>query len=293
LPNLELPLGINGITLGDAEVGPGVLLYVTEPGLELEPAFAHTHASDNFRISLRGDFVVGRHEYGPGDFRLQQGWKIYPSDSTSCGPDGGWQFLLFADRRGAKMRPAKVTPEYEALLAPEREQAKKVGFTGDAFSDDPADTAGASAISSTLGEMHSSGYVNGSFNDTSGWLSVGGGARAGFALLGEPVKGPALLFVHLAPGSTGPELRLDTEVLRTVMVGDGSAGADELDIGSVRVYTDGCVPPAQGGESGLGELLVIGDRRALVDDFVSGGQWPNALADMIATVRQGLNGAAV
>jgi hypothetical protein len=186
------------------------------------------------------------------------------------------------------MRPVERTEYYESLLDSERLQAKKVGFTGDAFSDDPAETSGPSAISSTLGQMHPSGYVNGSFNDTSSWTSVGDGARAAMAFLGHPEKGPALVFVHLEPGATGPDLDLDSEVLRVVMVGGGAADGDQLQIGSVRLYPGGSVPSAQGGETGLGELLLIGDRTALGDRIASAGPWGSALTEMLAIVRQGL-----
>src|SRR5260370_25666960 len=102
--------------LGDPERGPVIRMMAMPPGLSTDgedgkSAPPHGHASDNFRIALRGALRMGARSYGSGEFRLQQGWKPYGPDTVAEGPDGGWEMLMFADRRGMRMRPTRARPD--------------------------------------------------------------------------------------------------------------------------------------------------------------------------------------
>src|SRR5581483_1448400 len=109
------------IMAGDDQCGPFVVLSYVEPTEEQMPlSFAHAHASDNWRISVRGTTNMGTDTYEQGQFRFHAGGVPYASDNFAWGPDGGYGIIMFADRRGFAIRPvkaeiaARVTPEQEA-----------------------------------------------------------------------------------------------------------------------------------------------------------------------------------
>ena len=70
-------------------------------------SFAHAHASDNWRISVRGTTNMGRDTYEQGQFRFHDGGVPYASDNFAWGPDGGYGIIMFADRRGFAIRPGE------------------------------------------------------------------------------------------------------------------------------------------------------------------------------------------
>jgi hypothetical protein len=107
--------------VGDEHCGPFIVLSYVEPTDEMMPlSFAHAHASDNWRISVRGTTNMGRDTYEQGQWRFHDGGVPYASDNFAWGPEGGYGIIMFADRRGFAVRPvkaeiaAKVTPEQEA-----------------------------------------------------------------------------------------------------------------------------------------------------------------------------------
>ncbi len=96
------------IMIGDEEAGPLVVLSCFPPMDEQMPlSFAHAHASDNWRISIRGTTNMGRDAYEEGQFRFHDGGVPYPCDNYAWGPEGGFGIIMFADRRGFAIRPVK------------------------------------------------------------------------------------------------------------------------------------------------------------------------------------------
>ena len=49
-------------------------------------SFAHPHASDDWRISVRGTTNMGRDAYEQGQFRFHDGGVPYASDDFAWGP---------------------------------------------------------------------------------------------------------------------------------------------------------------------------------------------------------------
>ncbi len=94
--------------VGDEHCGPFIVLSYVEPTEEQMPlSFAHAHASDNWRISVRGTTNMGRDTYEQGQFRFHDGGVPYASDNFAWGPDGGYGIIMFADRRGFAIRPGE------------------------------------------------------------------------------------------------------------------------------------------------------------------------------------------
>ena len=123
----DLGATILPIMVGDEQCGPFVVLSYVEPSDEQMPlSFAHAHASDNWRISVRGTTNMGRDTYEQGQFRFHDGGVPYASDNFAWGPDGGYGIIMFADRRGFAIRPVKaeiaekVVPAQEAAGAAPR-----------------------------------------------------------------------------------------------------------------------------------------------------------------------------
>ena len=105
----DLGATILPMMVGDDQSGPFVVLSYVEPSEEPMPlSFAHAHASDNWRISVRGTTNMGRDTYEQGQFRFHDGGVPYASDNFAWGPDGGYGIIMFADRRGFANRPVKA-----------------------------------------------------------------------------------------------------------------------------------------------------------------------------------------
>jgi len=89
------------VMVGDECCGPFVALSYVEPtDVQMPLCFAHAHASDNWRISVRGTTNMGRDTYEHGQFRFHDGGVPYASDNFAWGPEGGYGIIVFADRRG-------------------------------------------------------------------------------------------------------------------------------------------------------------------------------------------------
>jgi len=293
-------LVFNLILIGDEAVGPGIFVTAAAPGLEIPKemrAVAHAHGCDNWRISLLGDFHMGPEEYGPGEYRLQEGWRVYPEDDQSYGPDGGWQVVFMADRRGLKRRLAVEPPQGvvypEELVAPKI--AEKFEFNCDLVSDDPAMTAGPTAIASTIGPPgHAKlrmGKLNGSFADSDKWSAVAPATRMAVTLLGNKDKGPVLVFVHTeASEVAAPRSRVPTELYRLVVEGSCRIGGKIYEKGDMRIQEAGMwCEPVEALEGGLKELLIFGDRNGLEAIETTGEGWPRALPAVVAELGRALD----
>lgn len=284
------------ILFGDEEVGPGLVLTYTKPGMVVPPSFAHSHASDNWRISLLGDLHMGRDTYHPGEFRLQEGWKTYPDDDNSYGPEGGWEIVMMADRRGTRARRAVPLPEgedyYEEKIL--REVAEKYGFAGDVFSDDPSKGAGPSAIASTIGPAEGKrlrmGHLNGSFADSHLWAEVSPSTRVAVTLLGDREGGPVLIFAETKAGEVAmPRTRFGTELFRSIVEGSCLIGDQLYEEGDIRIqHANIQCEPVRAHDNGLKEILVLGDRRSLQVSSEDDG-WPKSITGIVEGLQNLLN----
>ena len=158
------------ILMGDEKCGPMVYLVALPPGVNPEETqgIAHGHASNTLRMSVLGVQPMGPARYGPGEFRFQQGYVPYGPDGIAAGPDGGWTLLMFADRRGARMRPVKESGrypeiEFEAVLA------DWMGYKSDYFGDEGVELPGESRLFTSKGEIDRGRGFEGSFSETSDW----------------------------------------------------------------------------------------------------------------------------
>lgn len=254
------PLRPAAILLGDDERGPALHCFVLPPDVYVPDAVAHGHSSDTWRISLRGHLPMGRDSYGPGEFRFQQGWKPYASDNYAMGPDGGWCVVMFGDRRGMRVRPVKPTgvePPLNKLLA------AWLKVDGDLVSNDPSDTCGTSALTTTLPGFRG-GHVNGSFSQTEDWVDIGDGSRVAVGLMGDPEIGP-LVVLSVTPNDSQalPPMCVDTETLHLVVTGSCTFGEDKYQAGDMRLQLPGVeAPAARRGADQLAIVTIFGDRRA-------------------------------
>jgi len=270
------------VQIGDAVAGPVIKFFSTAPGVDLPSFAAHSHASDSWRLVMRGEFAMGKDVYVSGDFRLQQGWRPYPGDRVACGPDGGWTMLMFADRRGTRMRAVKTEHQEVFMATQTQPMADWEGTAGDLFSDAPNDTAGPTALVTTLGEPGKPGHVDGTFKHTSGWRSVGANVRMAAALLGDADCGPALLMTATAPGEvSAPQCAVSTELLRLIVDGSCTIGNEHYAAGDIRVQAAGAATSTVvAGPEGVSEVLVFGDRRG-ASPSASGEGWSAAIDQVL------------
>lgn len=279
----------NLLMIGDEEAGPTVSLLSAAPGSMLPVSPAHAHASDSFRVALKGHIYMDPDAYGPGEFRFQQGWRVYPGHGdVTYGPEGQWEIIVMGDSRGQKMRPAvefDPNPENELLKG----IARDFGTVGDVLSDDPAMGAGPSAIACTLAPKLRMGKLNGSYSDAASWEEVAPGVRAVVAVMGDPVRGPVLVCTNVAANCRAmSRARFGTELVRIVIAGSCRIGDKVYTQGDVRIQKPGqpCDEVEALGD-GLQELLVLGDRRSI--DVEAAGAWPASITDYVERLVKSLS----
>ena len=269
--------------LGDATCGPFVVFSYVEPSEEQMPlSFAHAHASDNWRISLRGTTNMGRDTYEQGQFRFHDGGVPYASDNFAWGPDGGYGMIVFADRRGFAIRPVKA--EIAEKVGPQQAAA------GAALGIDVQDPCpGAPAIATTLGPTERA-HLDGGFDTAGDWTAVADGVRMAVGLAGEPECGPVLVLLH---GDAGREVlparSVDTEVVVVPVSGSADAAGAVLTQGDVRVEeADTAQPALVAGPDGADVVVLVADRRALrtaLDDATFTGGVADAIARALPTLQ--------
>lgn len=265
--------------LGDATCGPFVVLSYVEPSEEQMPlSFAHAHASDNWRISVRGTTNMGRDTYEQGQFRFHDGGVPYASDNFAWGPEGGYGMIMFADRRGFAIRPVKA--EIAATVGPEQAAA------GAMLGIDVQDPCpGAPAIATTLGRTERA-HLDGGFDTAADWNPAADGVRMAVGLAGEPGCGPVLVLLQ---GDAGRELlparSIGTEVLIVPVSGSIEIGGSVLRQGDARVEeADAPHPALVAGPEGADVVVLVADRRALrsaLDDGAITGDVADAIARVV------------
>lgn len=280
----DLGATILPIMLGDEHCGPFVVLSYVEPMDEMMPlSFAHAHASDNWRISVRGTTNMGRDTYEQGQFRFHDGGVPYASDNFAWGPDGGYGIIMFADRRGFAIRPVKA--EVAAQIVPGQEAA---GALLGIDMQDPC--PGAPAIATTLGPT-TRAHLDGGFDTSASWDEIAPGLRMAAGIAGEPEAGPVLVFLDCAAGTEAvPPRLLGTEVIVAPVSGSLDAAGATLAHGDVRLEEGGVEHPALvAGPDGAQLVLIVADRRALATALAD-GTLPGALGAALSTVLPNLVG---
>jgi hypothetical protein len=230
---------------------------------------------------------MGSETYNPGEFRFQDGWRMYGSEEILNGPDGHWLFIIMADRRGFRRRGVvgwdPETPEAKGEIAMQHYLAKTCEFDGDLVDADGHVRPGPAALQTTLGRQSNSGKLNGSFADQENWRAVSDATRAVVSVMGEPTSGPVLILADTKPHEVAMAgCSFDTELLRFVVAGSCSIDGRIYQEGDIRLQLPGkpCGPVAAGPD-GLREILVLGDRRHAAPTFTDGAAWPAALGDIV------------
>lgn len=286
--------------LGDAECGPALFFTATPPGTAVDPpkGSSHSHASDHWRVPVLGETTVGREIFGPGEFFFQRGWIPYPIHNNAQGPDGGWEILLLADRRGCAARlVSNGNTAQDRQMASMMRTAEAVigaafGISGDTFSDDPADAPGPSAVVTTLGAM-TSGRLRGSFQDSAAWPSVSAHSRAVVALMGDSAAGPIVILSITEPGGeAATRCQFETEVFRAVVAGSCKIDGTTYRAGDMRVQrASAWCDQVVAGDDGLCEVVILGDRRKVVPG-VDRKHWPHGIDDITSELLSSLEAAA-
>jgi len=274
------------IMIGDDHCGPFVALSYVEPTSEQMPlSFAHAHASDNWRISVRGTTNMGRDAYEQGQFRFHDGGVPYASDNFAWGPDGGYGIIMFADRRGFPIRPVK------AELAEQMTPAQEVAGRGMGIDvQDPC--PGAPAIMTTLGPT-TRAHLDGGFDTSEQWDEIAPGVRMAAGLAGEPTCGPMLAFVDCAAGTEAvPARSIGSETIIAPVSGSLDGPGVTLGQGDVRLdEADVDQPALVAGPDGAQVVIIFGDRRELrsaLDDGTMSGTLGAALSPVLDDLQRQL-----
>lgn len=280
----------NLIMVGDEEAGPVISLLNAAPHSILPVSPAHAHASDSFRVALKGRIHMEPDVYGAGEFRFQEGWRVYPGHGeVTYGPEGQWEIVVLGDSRGQKMRPAvEFHPNLENEML--KGIARDFGTVGDVMSDDPAMGAGPSAIATTLAPKLRMGKLNGSYEDCANWDEVSPGVRASLAVMGDPRRGPMVICTDVDPNCRAmTRARFGTELVRIVVSGSCRIGDTVYSQGDVRIqHPHHWCDAVEALDAGLRELIVLGDRRFLDCEGKDDG-WPRSIPGYLVTLMQALD----
>ena len=274
----DLGAQILPILAGDEHCGPFVVLSYVEPMDEQMPlSFAHSHASDNWRISVRGTTNMGRDSYEQGQWRFHDGGVPYASDNFAWGPDGGYGIIMFADRRGFAINPVKA--EIAEKIVPQQEAG---GALLGIDMQDPC--PGAKSIRTTMGPTERA-HLDGGFESSAEWDEVAPGVRLSAGIAGEPDAGPVLLFVDaVAAAEALPARTLGTEAIVAPITGSLETGGATLRHGDVRIEErDAAQPAAVAGPDGARFVVILTDRRG-VQSAIDRGDFAGDLADHLGTV---------
>lgn len=279
----EFGFVFNLIKIGDEEAGPMFSMLNAVPGATMPASAAHAHASDSFRVALKGHVHMDPRAYDAGEFRFQEGWRVYPGHGAVIIDDGGmWEVVMLGDGRGQKARSAvKIEgPDVDNELL--KIIAADFDMIGDVMSDDPAMGAGPSAIATTLASRVRMGKLDGSYADTADWDEVAPGVRAALALIGDVEKGPVIICTDVEPNACAmPLSQFGTEVLRLVVAGSSKIGERSYAMGDLRIQNpDAQCEAVYAGEDGLKELIILGDRRRLAI-AAGAAAWPTSISGYV------------
>jgi hypothetical protein len=279
--------------LGDPRSGPLVGIIGDAPATPAEmaagPVLAppHGHPSDSFRVCLRGELVVGRDRYPRGAFRFQDGAVPYGRDGDLPHEDGNWRVLVFADRRGYRIRPTnpELRRSFAANANAERHAYGLDDIVPEPFDDDED---GIQGMNSTLGPAGSLGNVDGSYATSDQWERLPSGQRVAVGLLGDTTTGAIVILLRTPAGVTSSgDLNLGTDTFRMIVRGGTEASAAtsyEREGDMVLRAADDPSPPVVAGPDGLDEALLLADRRHLLgrttEDRAEDG-WPAHVARMV------------
>jgi hypothetical protein len=274
------------IMIGDDHCGPFVVLSYVEPSDEQMPlSFSHSHASDNWRISVRGTTNMGRDTYLQGQFRFHDGGVPYASDNFAWGPDAGYGIIMFADRRGFAIKPVKAS-----IAAEVEPQQAAAGAELGIDMQDPC--PGAPAIATTMGPT-TRAHLDGGFDTSDSWDEIAPGVRMAVGVAGEPTRGPVLVFLACRAGREAiPSHSIATETIVAPVSGSVDADGVELTQGDVRVEeADVRHPSLVAGPEGVHLVVIFADRRALrvaLDHGELEGPLSAALSSVLAELERQL-----
>lgn len=272
----DLGATVLGVMIGDDHCGPFVALSYVAPREDQMPlSFAHAHASDNWRISVRGTTNMGRDAYAQGQWRFHDGGVPYASDNFAWGPDGGYGIIVFCDRRGFAIEPVKAS--IAEKVTPQQEMTGKLlGI------DMQSPCPGAPAIATTMG-LTERAHLDGGFESASSWDEIAPGVRMSVGIAGEPEAGPVLVFLDCDASVEAVGARtLTTETLIAPVNGSVVAGEATLAQGDVRLEEADVIQPALiAGADGAQIVVVFGDRRS-VRSAVDGGDLGGAIGSALA-----------
>jgi hypothetical protein len=279
------------IGIGDPVMGPLVGLFFDAPSTpeqlagppDLTPA--HGHPCDNFRIVMKGELWVGRERYHHGEFRLQRSGRPYGSDGDAPHVEGNWRIIMFADRRGHRVRP--TNPELrKAASSAEAFARTKAAFGGvlPVILDDEDD--GVDGLITTIDKPFSKlGHVDASFGEAGSWEPLGDGGRVAVTLMGVHDCGPVVILQRTPPGAVvTPAMTVESDVFRCVIAGSYELGGQTLEMGDTLVRAGGQPwEAALAGKDGVDEVIVIGDRRgAITPQDSQDSEWTDAINAIVA-----------
>jgi hypothetical protein len=286
LPEYSFPAQVyTAAIFGDRLAGPAIEMATSAPVDQRGLWPTHWHATDSFRMSLRGELLMLPDSYKAGEFLFMEAGRYYNQGFGVDSPEGGWVYVLLADKRGLPGKNAK--PEKSRDFVKAYIEASPPFMMVEERHDlvpgvHPKDSEGTPGIVTTIGQCKG-GRLEGSFSDYESWTPSGDGVWLAGALLGDHVAGPLLLLSHTAPGAVAtPAATFASEVARTAVRGSGWVGEDAFVLGDTRIQeAESRHELVVAGPDGLDEVIVFGDRRAILTEIDHSHSWMGSFASIL------------
>lgn len=284
--------------MADPVSGPFVMLLYDAPSTpeqlagppDLSPP--HFHPSDNMRVVLKGELIVGKDRYFHGDFRLQRTGRPYGRDGDAPHVEGNWRVIVFADRRGHIMRPTgrKLQEEFTGPAAMSRIRASFGDLLPEIIASDDNGVEG--LVTNIDKPMKPLGNIDSCYDEAATWAALGNGSSYAISLMGDHEFGPVLIMQRTPAGAVAtPGLTFDTDTFRCVISGSHERSGEPVQMGDSRFQAAG-LPWEQvvAGPDGLDELIVVGDRRGAAARMhgVDEASWVATIENTIGTLKEQL-----
>jgi hypothetical protein len=274
--------------LGDPDSGPAVMLG-TPPALPEDLwVDTHYHGSDQFRVVIKGEYLVQSRRIKAGDFGYQESGRTY-REGLAGGAGDCWIFALHGTWPGARGTLVKKTGNLvindDSLY--DNQLDRFVEAPDDPYWNDvPGGAKGMAALTTTLGPNRA-GYAWGSFDETDSWRPLAEDVVATAGMFGPARSGPVLLTIHAGPDRVAiPAAAAETEVVCVVIRGSATIGGKRYEAGDMRVQKSGAaLDEVVSGPDGLDMVLLVADRRGrpqIVGNDAVSKRWQDGLDSFCA-----------
>jgi hypothetical protein len=284
----DIPIPNQWLTIGDPDHGPTVMLG-TPPALPEDMWMpTHYHASDQFRVVIKGEYLLQKHRMKVGDFGYQVSGRNY---REGLGGNAGecWIFAMHGTWPGARGTKTRDDGNFPLTELYDNQLDRFVDSPDDPYWDDV--TGGSKGIAAVRTTLNSTGalYEWGSFDDSEDWRPLAEDVVATAGVFGLAESGPILFTIHAGGDrQVMPAAAYGTETVCAVIRGSAVIGDRVYNAGDIRIQNAGTsLDDVHSGAAGLDMVFVVADRRERPTRVADDGQnWKGAFESLYSELAE-------